>query len=149
MTPPRVYLPLVGVVAVAALAVALVADMAIRGQPYGYRALVVLVLFGTVFGAAVVVAEPLLRRGQLPTEGHHLMSEPPPDLDDPEPDVCPPCGTLIRPDPPTPDGCAGWRYDCGCFGYLMPSGYQGDEVRVQVCGRKPVRRRTTAPVPAA
>ncbi|MFD7828043.1 hypothetical protein [Kitasatospora sp. NPDC059803] len=42
---------------------ALVTDWAIRGQPYGCRAFVVLLVFGMVFGLTVVVAESVIKIG--------------------------------------------------------------------------------------
>ncbi|MFD0402530.1 hypothetical protein ACFVHI_31140 [Kitasatospora sp. NPDC127121] len=38
-------------------------DWAIRGQPYGCRAFVVLLVFGMVFGLTVVVAESVIKIG--------------------------------------------------------------------------------------
>ncbi|MFE4972493.1 hypothetical protein ACFRAR_10265 [Kitasatospora sp. NPDC056651] len=74
------------------------------------------------------------------------MSEPPVPLEpDAEPARCK-CGKLLRPDPPTREGFAGWSCNPGCgrFGYLMSPDYRGDDDRVQVCGRKHI-----ASVPAS
>ncbi|MFJ3221676.1 hypothetical protein ACIPLC_37940 [Kitasatospora sp. NPDC086801] len=81
------------------------------------------------------------------------MSDPvPPEPDDPEPpDVCP-RGEPISPDPPGPDGIRTWKCACGYFGYVLPPDFVAThphETAVQVCGRKPQRRRTTVPAVAA
>ncbi|MEU8517401.1 hypothetical protein AB0C76_38375 [Kitasatospora sp. NPDC048722] len=114
------------------------ADLAIRGQPYGYRALVIILAFASMFGCAVVVAEPLLQHDQ-PAHGKaHRMSDQPPKCD---------CGTVIDPDPPGKDGTPTWRCSCRRFGYLLPEDYLAEhpeESAVQVCGRKRI-----ADVPAS
>lgn len=74
------------------------------------------------------------------------MSESSPAQQGPEPNECP-CGEMIRPDPPEPDGIRTWKCVCRRFGYVLPPDFVAThphETAVQVCGRK---RRSSVPVP--
>lgn len=62
-------------------------------------------------------------------------------MQDAKPHECP-CGELIRPDPPGPDGIATWQCACRRFGYELPPDFVAThphESAVQVCGRKRLR----------
>lgn len=62
-----------------------------------------------------------------------------------------PCGELIRPEPPDPEGFTTWACVCRRFGYLLPPDYVAthpDDARVQVCGRKRFQRTTPVPTVA-